>query len=187
MTKSVSPDAISVIMSNPSPDSSTVLPEIVLQILDLKPAGNRYTYVSNFLFVILHSDPMYVMCSFLLVSGRTPPIFLSDFIWDIFNRFNVNDGKRKLKAILQASLSSEVINGNIQNLGLIRVIDYTLNDIPNKNEKFLIVIKCEAVSPALEAEFKVEVKTEGAGILLKPKQEVVTKSAAQIIYEQNRK
>ncbi|KAF5818164.1 putative replication factor A protein [Helianthus annuus] len=143
MTKSVSPDAISVIMSNPSPDSSTVLPEIVLQILDLKPAGNRYT-------------------------------------------FNVNDGKRKLKAILQASLSSEVINGNIQNLGLIRVIDYTLNDIPNKNEKFLIVIKCEAVSPALEAEFKVEVKTEGAGILLKPKQEVVTKSAAQIIYEQNR-
>ncbi|KAJ0776976.1 putative replication factor A protein [Helianthus annuus] len=143
MTKSVTPDAISVIMSNPSPDSSTVLPEIVLQVLDLKPAGNRYT-------------------------------------------FNVNDGKRKLKAILQASLSSEVINGNIQNLGLIRVIDYTLNDIPNKNEKYLIVIKCEAVSPALEAEFKVEVKTEGAGILLKPKQEVVTKSAAQIIYEQNR-
>ncbi|KAJ0786108.1 putative replication factor A protein [Helianthus annuus] len=143
MTKSVSPDAISLTMSNPSPDSSTVLPEIVLQVLDLKPAGNRYT-------------------------------------------FNVNDGKRKLKAILQASLSSEVINGNIQNLGLIRVIDYTLNDIPNKNEKYLIVIKCEAVSPALEAEFKVEVKTEGAGILLKPKQEVVTKSAAQIIYEQNR-
>ncbi|KAM0035685.1 putative replication factor A protein [Helianthus debilis subsp. tardiflorus] len=143
MTKSVTPDAISVIMSNPSPDSSTVLPEIVLQVLDLKPAGNRYT-------------------------------------------FNVNDGKRKLKAILQASLSSEVINGNIQNLGLIRVIDYTLNDIPNKNEKYLIVIKCEAVSPALEAEFKVEVKTEGAGIFLKPKQEVVTKSAAQIIYEQNR-
>ncbi|MFS7912131.1 putative replication factor A protein [Helianthus anomalus] len=139
MTKSVTPDAISVIMSNPSPDSFTVLPEIVLQVLDLKPAGNRYT-------------------------------------------FNVNDGKRKLKAILQASLSSEVINGNIQNLGLIRVIDYTLNDIPNKNEKYLIVIKCEAVSPALEA----EVKTEGAGIFLKPKQEVVTKSAAQIIYEQNR-
>ncbi|KAI7732297.1 hypothetical protein M8C21_028010 [Ambrosia artemisiifolia] len=87
--------------------------------------------------------------------------------------------------MLQSSLASEVINGNIQNLGLIRVVDYTLNDIPNKNEKYLIVTKCEAVSPPLEAEVKVEVKTEGAGILLKPKQEVVTKSAAQIIHEQN--
>lgn len=51
------------------------------------------------------------------------------------NRFTVTDGKTKLKAILQSSLASEVINGNIQNLGLIRVVDYTLNDIPNKNEK----------------------------------------------------
>ncbi|KAI7732292.1 hypothetical protein M8C21_028005 [Ambrosia artemisiifolia] len=87
--------------------------------------------------------------------------------------------------MLQSSLASEVINGNIQNLGLIRVVDYTLNDIPNKNEKYLIVTKCEAVSPPLEAEVKVEVKTESAGVLLKPKQEVVTKSAAQIIHEQN--
>ncbi|KAI3685030.1 hypothetical protein L6452_34261 [Arctium lappa] len=163
MAKSVSPEAISMILSNPTPDSSAVHPEIVVQVLDIKSAGNRYT-------------------------------------------FTVSDGKMKLKAILQSSLSSEVINGNIQNLGLIRVIDYTLNDIPNKNEKYLIVTKCEAVSPPLEAEVKVEVKSEGAGILLKPKQEmglngvskveeagivlkpkqeVVTKSAAQIIHEQN--
>ncbi|KAJ9560057.1 hypothetical protein OSB04_005217 [Centaurea solstitialis] len=152
MAKSVSPDAISVILSNPTPDSSAVNPEIVVQVLDIKSAGNRYT-------------------------------------------FTVSDGKMKLKAILQSSLSSEVINGNIQSLGLIRVIDYTLNDIPNKNEKYLIVTKCEAVSPPLEAEVKVEVKSEGAGIqlnpkqdagiVLKPKQEVVTKSAAQIIHEQN--
>ncbi|KVH98484.1 Nucleic acid-binding, OB-fold [Cynara cardunculus var. scolymus] len=154
MAKSVTPEAISVILSNPSPDSSAVHPEIVVQVLHIKSAGNRYT-------------------------------------------FTVSDGKMKLKAILQSSLSSEVINGNIQNLGLIRVIDYTLNDIPNKNEKFLltpfgvvsfrylIVTKCEAVSPPLEAEYKVEVKSEGAGILLKPKQEVITKSAAQIINEQN--
>ncbi|XP_024973030.1 replication protein A 70 kDa DNA-binding subunit B [Cynara cardunculus var. scolymus] len=142
MAKSVTPEAISVILSNPSPDSSAVHPEIVVQVLHIKSAGNRYT-------------------------------------------FTVSDGKMKLKAILQSSLSSEVINGNIQNLGLIRVIDYTLNDIPNKNEKYLIVTKCEAVSPPLEAEYKVEVKSEGAGILLKPKQEVITKSAAQIINEQN--
>ncbi|KAI3820148.1 hypothetical protein L1987_14006 [Smallanthus sonchifolius] len=142
MAKSVSPGAISSIMSNPNPDSSVDLPEIVVQVLDIKSAGNRYT-------------------------------------------FTVSDGKNKLKAILQSSLSSEVINGNIQNLGLIRVTDYTLNDIPNKNEKYLIVTKCEAVSPPLEAEFKADVKSEDAGIVLKPKQEVVTKSAAQIIHEQN--
>lgn len=152
MSKSVSPDAISVILSNPTPDSSSDIPELVLQVLDIKAAGNRYT-------------------------------------------FSVSDGKMKLKAILQSSLSSEVINGNIQNLGLIRVVDYTLNDIPNKNEKYLIVTKCESVSPPLEAEVKVspppsevkaEPKMEGAGIVLKPKQEVVTKSAAQIVNEQNK-
>ncbi|KAK1427233.1 hypothetical protein QVD17_15916 [Tagetes erecta] len=142
MTKSVTPDAISIIMSNPTPDSSTDLPQIVVQVLDIKSTGNRYM-------------------------------------------LSVNDGKKKLKAMLPSDLSSEVINGNIQNLGLIRVIDYTLNDIPNRNEKFLIVTKCESVSPPLEAEFKVEVKAENAGIFLKPKQEVVTKSAAQIIHEQN--
>ncbi|KAI3733205.1 hypothetical protein L1987_64425 [Smallanthus sonchifolius] len=142
MAKSVSPGAISSIMSNPNPDSSVDLSEIVVQVLDIKSAGNRYT-------------------------------------------FTVTDGKNKLKAILQSSLSSEVINGNIQNLVLIRITDYTLNDIPNKNEKYLIVTKCEAVSPPLEAEIKAEVKSEDTGIVLKPKQEVVTKSAAQIIHEQN--
>nr|XP_043636606.1 replication protein A 70 kDa DNA-binding subunit B [Erigeron canadensis] len=142
MAKSVSPNAIETILSNPNPESTANLPEIVVQVLDIKSAGNRYT-------------------------------------------FSVSDGKKKLKAMLQSSLSTEVINGNIQNLGLIRIDDYTLNDIPNKNEKYLIVTKCEAVSPALEAEFKVEVKREVPGILLKPKQDVVTKSAAQIIHEQN--
>ncbi|KAL8252704.1 hypothetical protein R6Q59_036397 [Mikania micrantha] len=146
MAKSVSPGAIFSIMSNPNPDSSTDLPEIVVQVLDINSAGNRYT-------------------------------------------FTVSDGKSKLKAILQSSLSSEVINGNIQNLGLIRVTDYTLNDIPNKNEKYLIVTKCESVSPPLDAEIKnedaSETKSKNAGIVLKPKQEVITKSAAQIIHEQN--
>ena len=75
--------------------------------------------------------------------------------------------------------------------------------------RYLIVTKCEVVSPALEMEIKAgvkteesdivlkkpkleneinnEVKTEGAGIILKPKQEIVSKSAAQIVHEQREK
>lgn len=44
MAKSVSPDAISVILANPCPDSSSSLPEIVVQVLDLKATGNKYMY-----------------------------------------------------------------------------------------------------------------------------------------------
>ncbi|KAJ1387138.1 hypothetical protein SESBI_40216 [Sesbania bispinosa] len=156
MTKSVSPDAISTLLANPSPESSSDLPEIVVQVLDLKQSGNRYM-------------------------------------------FTASDGKMKLRAILPSNMYSEVLSGNIQNLGLIRILDYTLNDIPNKSEKYLIVTKCESVSPALQMEIKSEqsgivlkpkeevaVKSEGAaGIVLKPKQEVVAKSAAQIVHEQH--
>uniref|UniRef100_A0A2N9HEW6 Replication protein A subunit n=1 Tax=Fagus sylvatica TaxID=28930 RepID=A0A2N9HEW6_FAGSY len=94
--------------------------------------------------------------------------------------FTANDGKMKLRGILPSNMSSEVMSGNIQNLGLIRILDYTLNDIPNKPEKYLIVTKCEVVSPPLE----MEVKSEAPGIVLKPKQEMVAKSAAQIVHEQ---
>ncbi|KAG6412308.1 hypothetical protein SASPL_124983 [Salvia splendens] len=160
MAKSVSPNAVSVILANPCPDSSSDFPEIIVQVLDLKATGNKYMFMAS-------------------------------------------DGKMKVRALLQSTLASEVISGNIQNLGLIRVLDYTLNDIPTKNEKFLIVSKCDAVSPALEAEYKaevnvegsgtdmkpnqamdVDVKTESAGIALKPKQEVMAKSAAQIVHDQ---
>ncbi|KAL1334230.1 replication protein A 70 kDa DNA-binding subunit B isoform X2 [Arachis ipaensis] len=159
MAKSVSPDAISTLLANPTPDSSSDLPEIVVQVLDLKQSGNRYM-------------------------------------------FSASDGKLKLRAILPSSQYSDVLSGKIQNLGLIRILDYTLNDIPNKSEKYLIVTKCEPVSPALESEIKSEVKNEGGGIVLKPKQdsavkieggivlkpkqEVVSKSAAQIVHEQHR-
>ncbi|PSR89117.1 Replication protein A DNA-binding subunit D like [Actinidia chinensis var. chinensis] len=163
MAKRVSPDAISSLLANPSPDSSSEVREIVVQVLDLKPTGSKYM-------------------------------------------FTASDGNMKLKALLQSSLSSEVLSGNIQNLGLIRILDYTVNDIPTKSEKFLIVIKCEVVSAALEAEVKAdgkieesgiilkpkqemdiksEVKNDALGIILKPKQEVVAKSAAQIMHEQN--
>lgn len=50
----------------------------------------------------------------------------------------------------------------------------------------LIVTKCEVVCPALETEIKSEVKEE-TGIVLKPKQEMVAKSAAQIVREQRGK
>ncbi|KAL8134937.1 hypothetical protein AgCh_009810 [Apium graveolens] len=161
MVNTVSPDAISLIMANPSPDSSSSeFPEIVVQVLDLKLTGN-----SRF-------------------------------------RFVANDGKMKLDGMFPSSLSNEVNSGNIQNLGLIRILDYTLNDIPLKNKKYLIVTKCEVVSPLLEAEIVDEVKNEetgilkkpkldlevnnmqGLGIVLKPKQEMFTKSAAQIVHEQ---
>ncbi|KMS97799.1 hypothetical protein BVRB_5g123610 [Beta vulgaris subsp. vulgaris] len=160
--KTVSPDAISKIIANPSPDSSVDLPDLVLQVLDLKSVGNRFM-------------------------------------------FTASDGKQKLKGILQSSFSEMVSSGSIQNLGLIRILDYTLNDIPNKPEKYLLVTKCESVSPALESEIKTEVKNEDCGVVLKskqnvnveaevkkeesgimfkPRQDVVAKSAAQIIHEQ---
>lgn len=50
----------------------------------------------------------------------------------------------------------------------------------------LIVTKCEVVCHALETEIKSEVKEE-TGIVLKPKQEMVAKSAAQIVREQRGK
>ncbi|XP_073016639.1 replication protein A 70 kDa DNA-binding subunit B-like [Primulina eburnea] len=163
MAKTVSPDAISTILANPCPDSTSDLPEIIIQVVDLKPTGSKYMFMAS-------------------------------------------DGKQKVRALLQSTLSSEVTSGNIQNLGLIRILDYALNDIPTKNEKFLIVSKCESVSPALESEYKSEVKTEetemvlkpeqeihvkneakseGTGIVLKPKQEIVAKSAHQIVQEQH--
>ncbi|MBA0552374.1 hypothetical protein Golob_023190, partial [Gossypium lobatum] len=163
MAQSVSQYAISTILANPSPDSSSDIPEIIVQVLDLKLTGNRYT-------------------------------------------FNASDGKMKLRAIFPSNMSSEIITGSVQNKGLVRILDYTLNDIPNKSEKYLIVTKCEVVSPALETEIKAEVETEEhdtvlkkpkleyearyeakadvSGIILKPKQEIVSKSAAQIVHEQ---
>lgn len=54
---------------------------------------------------------------------------------DFEHRFTANDGKMKLKGILPSSVESEILSGSIQNLGLIRILDYTLNEIPNKLDK----------------------------------------------------
>ncbi|ESQ40742.1 hypothetical protein EUTSA_v10013014mg [Eutrema salsugineum] len=141
MENSVTQNGIATVLSNQSTDSSSVRPEIVVQVVDLKPVGNRYT-------------------------------------------FNANDGKMKIKAMLPATFRSDIISGKIQNLGLIRLLDYTANDIPGKSEeKYLLVTKCEAVAPPLDAEIKAEIKAS-TGIMLKSKQEFVAKSASQIINEQ---
>ncbi|KAF3504653.1 hypothetical protein F2Q69_00039952 [Brassica cretica] len=162
MQNSVTPDAISAVLSNPSFDSSSDRSEIVVQVVDLKPIGNRYT-------------------------------------------FSANDGKTRVKAMFTASLTPEIVSGKIQNLGLIRLIDFTVNDISSKSTKYFLVTKCETVASALDSEIDLEGKKdeeEGGeakrqkldhspvndvketGITLKPKQEFVSKSASQIITEQ---
>ncbi|CAN1312160.1 Replication protein A 70 kDa DNA-binding subunit B [Linum perenne] len=140
MSKSVSPDAISTLLSIPKPDSPSDLPEIVVQVTNLQPKGKAYG-------------------------------------------FDANDGKMKLKSLFNSRMSPDIISGKVQNLGLIRIMDYTINEIPNKAEKYMIVTSCEVVSPALEAEIN-NGSQEATGIVMKAKNETVTKSAAQIVNEQ---
>lgn len=46
----MTPDAISKIIANPSPDSSDDVPDLVVQVLDLKSVGNRFMFVSFSLY-----------------------------------------------------------------------------------------------------------------------------------------
>ncbi|KAL6649484.1 hypothetical protein ACP70R_013708 [Stipagrostis hirtigluma subsp. patula] len=158
--KSVTPDAVSLILANPSPDSAADLPELVVQVVDLKPIGTRFTCMAT-------------------------------------------DGKTKIKAMLPTHFAPQVQAGNLQNLGLIRILSYTCNAVPGQTEKALIITKCEVVCQALDAEIKSGVKEEeepaivlkpkdedevvskpatAPPVVLKPKQEV--KSANQIVNEQ---
>ncbi|XP_057871294.2 replication protein A 70 kDa DNA-binding subunit B [Cryptomeria japonica] len=104
--------------------------------------------------------------------------------------FMANDGKMKIKAMLPTTMAGEVTSGKLQNLGLIRILDYTCNAIQNQPQKVLIITKCEVVAPALDAEVGgVEVKQED-GDNIKPEVKVKTgdgpilKSAAQIVHDQ---
>jgi replication factor A1 len=45
-----------------------------------------------------------------------------------------SDGKAKIKAMLSTHLASEVGSGKLQNLGLVRVLNYACNAIPPKQE-----------------------------------------------------
>jgi replication factor A1 len=46
-----------------------------------------------------------------------------------------SDGKDKIKAILSTHFASEVHSGRLQNLGLLRILNYACNDVPNKPDK----------------------------------------------------
>jgi replication factor A1 len=48
--------------------------------------------------------------------------------------FMASDGKAKIKAMLSTHLASEVRSGKLQNLGLVRVLNYACNAIPPKQE-----------------------------------------------------
>ncbi|VAH88189.1 unnamed protein product [Triticum turgidum subsp. durum] len=159
--KSVTPSAVALILANPTPESPDDVPEIVVQVLDLKPIGSRFTFMAS-------------------------------------------DGEAKVKAILSTHFASEVHSGKLQNLGLVRILNYTCNDIPQKTDKMVIITKCEVVSQALDAEIKSEVKIEEPSVLMKPKEEAAglskpigaapatimlkprhdVKSASQIVSEQ---
>jgi replication factor A1 len=44
-------------------------------------------------------------------------------------RFTASDGTAKIKAMMPTPFAKEIQAGNIQNLGLIRILDYTCNKI----------------------------------------------------------
>ncbi|KAF8730527.1 hypothetical protein HU200_016943 [Digitaria exilis] len=161
--KSLTPGAVSHILANPSPGDAAEVPELVVQVVDLKSIGGTGSRFS----------------------------------------FMASDGKDKIKAMLPTQFAAEVRSGNLQNLGLIRVLDYTCNAVPNNDNRALIITKCEIVSQALDAEVNSEVKKEEEpAIVLKPKDEGVVvskpanappvvlkpkqdlKSASQIVNEQ---
>jgi replication factor A1 len=45
-----------------------------------------------------------------------------------------SDGKDKIKAMLPTQFAAEVHSGNLQNLGLIRILDYTCNAVRNNDK-----------------------------------------------------
>jgi len=45
------------------------------------------------------------------------------------------NGKDKIKAMLPTNFASEVHSGNLKNLGLIRILDYTCNLVKGNNDK----------------------------------------------------
>lgn len=57
------------------------------------------------------------------------------FTCSLVYRFSANDGKTRVKAMFTASLTPEIVSGKIQNLGLIRLVDFTVNDISSKSTK----------------------------------------------------
>ncbi|WVY99239.1 hypothetical protein V8G54_031390 [Vigna mungo] len=51
-TKSITPNGISVVLANPSLDSLSDLPDIIVQIVDLKPNGNKYMFLAEIMIQV---------------------------------------------------------------------------------------------------------------------------------------
>lgn len=111
--------------------------------------------------------------------------------------FMASDGTAKLKAMLPTKMATEVVSGKLQNLGLLRIKDFTCSEL--QNGKALIVIEADVVAPALDHEIGADEKKVSASsygdsstkppISLKPKYEKkssdsVLMSAVQIVQEQ---
>lgn len=77
-------------------------------------------------------------------------LFLAQFLWILSDgltslpfgldlllpcSFMATDGKDKIKAMFPTSFASEVRSGNLKNLGLIRILDYTCNAVNGNNGK----------------------------------------------------
>nr|CAB3501598.1 unnamed protein product [Digitaria exilis] len=140
--KSLTPGAVSHILANPSPGDAAEVPELVVQVVDLKSIGGTGSRFS----------------------------------------FMASDGKDKIKAMLPTQFAAEVRSGNLQNLGLIRVLDYTCNAVPNNDNE---VKKEEEPAIVLKPKDEGVVVSKPANappVVLKPKQDL--KSASQIVNEQ---
>ncbi|KAH7366539.1 hypothetical protein KP509_18G083500 [Ceratopteris richardii] len=111
-------------------------------------------------------------------------------------RFMANDGASKFVAMVPTHMSDDVMNGKLENFGLIRILSYTLSG--SEKSRGIIVIKAEIVSSSIGYEIGADDKKESkaghpeAGskppITLQPKPEKngssYVMSAARVVQEQ---
>ena len=81
--------------------------------------GGSVLFLAQFLWILSAGLTSLPLCSDLLL----PCSFIA------------TDGKDKIKAMLPTNFASEVHSGNLKNLGLIRILDYTCNLVKGNNDK----------------------------------------------------
>ncbi|MCL7022964.1 hypothetical protein MKW94_028869 [Papaver nudicaule] len=154
--KSVTPDAISFVLANPSPDASSEIPPLILQIVDLKPAGARFRFTAS-------DGKMKLMA--MLPSNMATDVTLGklqNLGLILVLHYNINivpKTQEKCLIVLKCDIVAPVLESEI-----------VLGEQPKVQETGIVL------KPKQDA---------GAGIVLKPKQEMVAKSAAQIVHEQH--
>lgn len=87
MAKTVTPDSISIIKSNPTPDSPDDLPVIIVQVLDLKATGNRNRFMSVLSISLEFLLPLWVLCA-LLSPWLIYLVLLCIFWYDLESQLN---------------------------------------------------------------------------------------------------